>query len=157
MKVHLRQLRDFQFDIPNAPKLVFELDHTEIQGWLVREHKSIENIKFVRDSDCIKVILNSHKIILDGHNYEYGTSIEIATIRLKVSNLSDLEYLRNYLCPDLNSDYLLVVKIPFRSMDDASARSTAANIANTLTMQNCKPDIKLKQIFKDNPPRDVKV
>jgi len=114
MKVLVYQKKDLPFeyqfgvnekDKPTKPTC--ELDHNKIPAWLTKGYKNLGCVEFIKESDEIKVILCLDELDDDGHihriplKYENGNDIELATIRLKLSNVSKLEKLKKYFCPDL--------------------------------------------------------
>jgi hypothetical protein len=52
-------------------------------------------------------------------------------------------------------DYQLIIKIPFEAIDDLDARNKAKELIQNKNIFDGKADIKLQEVFKDQPPRKV--
>jgi hypothetical protein len=52
-------------------------------------------------------------------------------------------------------DYLLTIRVPFEAMDDPDARQKVKEEIKNKNISLDGADIKLQEVFKDQPPRKV--
>lgn len=52
-------------------------------------------------------------------------------------------------------DYMLIIKIPFKGLDDLEARKQAKAVIENKNISPDEADIKLQEVFNDQPPRRV--